>query len=89
MTASAQVSALSSPTELRQSPADGLRRRSEEMRQDASQALESLAARMEALAAEAVDLAGIPNVFSAKVIDGLKQFANNSRGSAVIIRSTR
>lgn len=89
VTASAQVSALPAPTELRQSPADVLRRHSEEMRQDAAHALESLAARMEALAAEAVDLAGISNVFSPKVIDGLKQYANNSRGSAAIIRSTR
>lgn len=87
MTASAQPSAVSAPTELRESPAAGLRRRQAEMRTDATHALDSLTARMAALAAEAIDLASIRDVFPQKVIDGLTQFANNTAGSVDIVTS--
>jgi hypothetical protein len=87
VTASAQLSTVPAPTEIFQSPAASLARKQTEVRQEASQALESITAHMQALAAQASELAALKDIFPAKVIDGLTQFANNTAGSIHIIKS--
>lgn len=87
MTVAALSTPNSTPTEAFQSPAQALRTRSEGMKVEATAALHSLSARMAALAEEALDLATVENVFPRQVLEGLRQFANNTRSSVNIVQS--
>lgn len=77
----AQPSTLTAPTQLHESAAARLRRQQREIQDNAKSALDSLTARMEALAQEAKDLADLANIFPKGVADALHQFANNTAGS--------
>lgn len=68
-------------------PAQRLKQHTAAIRLEAAEAYHNLAARMEALAAEAADLATVENVFPPKALEGLRQFTNNTRSSISIITS--
>lgn len=65
--------------------AEVLKQHATSIKGEARGAVSNLAERMEALAAEALELADVPNVFSKATVDALRLFGNNSKVSSATL----